>query len=200
MSGKMSLRPVVILAAALLIVGAVAAISFFYHASQSNAALQLPQVAGHFALSATDGSRVTDETFRGKWLLIYFGYTTCPDVCPTTLSAMAQALEKLGPRAGKVQPIFITVDPERDTAEIVGQYVKDFDPRFIGLVGSPQEIAAAAHDFHVYYVVRQLGNNQYVIDHSSFIYVIDPSGRFVRLLTGDLLGHQLADELRKLLG
>jgi protein SCO1/2 len=169
------------------------------HVSRLNAAQPLPQIGGHFALSNTDGRRVSDETFRGKWLLVYFGYTSCPDVCPTTLSSMALALEKLGPLADRVQPVFITVDPQRDTAAIVGEYVKDFDPRFVGLVGSPQEIGAAAQEFHVYYRVRQLGNNEYVVDHSSFIYLIDPNGTFVRLLTGDLPGHQLADELRKLM-
>jgi protein SCO1/2 len=194
-----SLRRVVAILAAGLVIAVTAAAITVNRASQSDAARQLPQVGGHFALSTPDGRRVTDESFRGKWMLVYFGYTSCPDVCPTTLSSMAQALEKLGPLADKVQPVFITVDPVRDTAQIVGEYVKDFDPRFVGLVGSPQEIAAAAHDFHVYYVVRQLGNNEYVIDHSSFIYVLDPNGAFVRLLTGDLPGHQLADALRKLL-
>jgi protein SCO1/2 len=196
---KLSLRRVVAILAAGLIIAVTAAAITVNRASQSDAARQLPQVGGHFALSTPDGRRVTDESFRGKWMLVYFGYTSCPDVCPTTLSSMAQALEKLGPLADRVQPVFITVDPVRDTAQIVGEYVKDFDPRFVGLVGSPQEIAAAAHDFHVYYVVRQLGNNEYVIDHSSFIYVLDPNGAFVRLLTGDLPGHQLADALRKLL-
>jgi protein SCO1/2 len=196
---KLSLRRVVAILAAGLIIAVTAAAITVNRASQSDAARRLPQVGGHFALSTPDGRRVTDESFRGKWMLVYFGYTSCPDVCPTTLSSMAQALEKLGPLADRVQPVFITVDPVRDTAQIVGEYVKDFDPRFVGLVGSPQEIAAAAHDFHVYYVVRQLGNNEYVIDHSSFIYVLDPNGAFVRLLTGDLPGHQLADALRKLL-
>ena len=161
--------------------------------------LPSPSMTGHFSLHALDGKNVNDGQFRGKWLLVYFGYTSCPDVCPTTLSAMALALDKLGPLADKVQPVFITVDPERDTAKIVGEYVKDFDPRFVGLVGSPQEIGTAAEQFHVYYRVRQLGNNEYVVDHSSFIYLLDPNGAFVRLLTGDLPGHQLADELRKLM-
>jgi protein SCO1/2 len=196
---KISLRRVVVILAVILVIVITVAAITVNRASQSDAARQLPQVGGHFALSTPDGRRVTDESFRGKWMLVYFGYTSCPDVCPTTLSSMAQALQKLGPLADKVQPLFITVDPERDTPKIVGEYVKDFDPRFVGLVGSPQEIAAAAHDFHVYYVVRQLGNNEYVIDHSSFIYVLDPNGTFVRLLTGDLPGHQLADALRQLL-
>jgi protein SCO1 len=199
MSGMISLRRIVVMLAAAVVIAGAAAAFVVNHASQSSAAQQPPQIGGHFALSTVDGDRVTDETFRGKWLLVYFGYTFCPDVCPTTLSAMAQALQKLGPLADKVQPVFITVDPERDTPKIVGEYVKDFDPRFVGLVGSPAEIAAAARDFHVYYRVRQLGHDEYVVDHSSFIYLIDPNGTFVRLLTGDLPGHQLADELRKLI-
>jgi protein SCO1/2 len=199
MFNKTSLRRSVVWLAAALAVTAAAVTVAMNRASQSNAAQQLPQIGGHFALSTPDGRRVTDTTFRGKWLLVYFGYTSCPDVCPTTLSAMALALDKLGPLADKVQPVFITVDPERDTSKIVGEYVKDFDPRFVGLVGSPQEIGTAAEQFHVYYRVRQLGNNEYVVDHSSFIYLIDPNGAFVRLLTGDLPGHQLADELRKLM-
>lgn len=192
-------RVVIILVAAVAVVGAAAAVAV-NRASPTAAERAMPQIGGHFALSTTDGRRVSDQTFRGKWLLVYFGYTSCPDVCPTTLSAMAQALDKLGPVADKVQLVFITVDPERDTAKIVGDYVKDFDPRFLGLVGTPQELAAVAQRFHVYYRVRQLGNDQYVIDHSSFIYVINPNGTFVRLLTGDLPGHQLADELQKLMG
>ena len=200
MLSKIGLRNFAIILAAVLVVAGTAVAVALNHASRLSAAPPLPQIGGHFALSTADGRHVTDRTFRGKWLLVYFGYTSCPDVCPTTLSSMALALEKLGPLADKVQPVFITVDPAHDTAQIVGEYVKDFDPRFIGLVGSPQEIATAAHDFHVYYAVRQLGNHEYVIDHSSFIYVIDPNGAFVRLLTGDLPGHQLADALRQLLG
>ena len=116
-------------------------------AEQCNATAAVPRIGGHFALSMPDGRRVTDATFRGKWLLVYFGYTSCPDVCPTTLSAMALALDKLGPLADKVQPVFITVDPERDTPQIVGEYVKDFDPRFVGLVGSPERSARRPRNF-----------------------------------------------------
>jgi protein SCO1 len=197
MVNKISLRLIAVALGATLMIGAAAAIFTVQRASRVNAAL--PQISGHFELSTADGRTVTNESFRGKWLLIYFGYTFCPDVCPTTLMSMAQALQKLGPTADKVQPIFITVDPQRDTPQLIGEYVKDFDPRFVGLAGSPQQIAAAAREFHVYYVVRQLGNNEYVIDHSSFIYVINPNGTFVRLLTGDLPGHELADQLLKLI-
>ena len=114
-------------------------------------------------------------------------------------AARAVSRVAAAPLADKVQPVFITIDPERDTSKIVGEYVKDFDPRFVGLLGSSQEIGAAAQEFHVYYRVRQLGNNEYVVDHSSFIYLLDPNGAFVGLLTGDLPGHELADELRKLM-
>jgi protein SCO1 len=196
---KVNLSRAVVILAVLAIAGAAAALAFT-HTARLDALRPLPQIGGHFALSTTDGRRVDETTFRGKWLLIYFGYTYCPDVCPTTLMSLAQALQKLGPSVDKVQPVFITVDPARDTAAIVGDYVKDFDPRFVGLVGTPQEIAAAAREFHVYYAVRQLGHDEYVIDHSSFIYVINPAGTLVRLLTGDLPGHQLADELQKLMG
>jgi protein SCO1 len=167
--------------------------------SQVKAVLQPPQIGGHFELSTPDGRVVTNETFHGKWLVIYFGYMSCPDVCPTTLASVAQALKNLGPAADKVQPLFITVDPDRDTPELIGEYVKFFDPRFVGLVGSPQQIAAAAHEFHVYYAVRQLGNNEYVIDHSLYLYVVDPKGAFARLLSGDLPGHELGTQLAKLM-
>jgi protein SCO1 len=184
---------------AVLIMAVVASTLAMKGPSRSNAPRQLPRVVGHFALSTADGRRVTNETFRGKWLLVYFGYTSCPDVCPTTLMSMAQAVEALGPLADKIQPVFVTLDPARDTSEVVGEYVKDFDPRFLGLVGSSHEIEEAAREFRVYYVARQLGHDEYVIDHSSFIYVLDPSGTFVRLLAGDLPGHHLADELRKMM-
>jgi protein SCO1/2 len=199
MFSKINLRRVALAVAAAAIITAGAAIFVLQRASQVDAALQLPQISGHFELATPDGRTVTDASFRGKWLLVYFGYTFCPDVCPTTLMSMAQALQKLGPVADKVQPVFITVDPERDTPQHIGDYVKDFDPRFVGLAGSREQVAAAARAFHVYYSVRQLGNNEYVIDHSSFIYVIDPNGKFMRLLTGDLPGHELADQIMKLM-
>lgn len=199
MFGRPSLRRLAA-AAVIVVVAMTAVVITLERTSLLRASPELPQIGGHFDLSTADGSRVSERTFRGKWLLVYFGYTSCPDVCPTTLSSMAQALQALGPLADKIQPLFITLDPARDKPEIVGEYANDFDPRFVGLTGNVREIAAAAGDFHVYYVARHLGNNEYVIDHSSFIYVLDPGGKFVRLLTGDLPGHQLADELRKLLG
>ena len=156
-------------------------------------------IDGHFALMTSDGRAVTDQTFRGKWLVIYFGYTFCPDLCPTALSDISVALEKLGPMADKVQPLFITVDPERDTPKVIADYVGSFDRRLIGLRGTPEQTAAVTQAYHVYYEVRKLGNNdEYAVDHSSFIYVANPQGEFVKLITGDLPGHPMADELRQL--
>ena len=142
---------------------------------------------------------MTDRNFPGKWMLLYFGYTFCPDACPTALNTIAEALDELGPLAERIQPIFVTVDPERDTPSVLAQYVKTFHPRLIGLTGSAEQIGAAAKDFHVFYQTRQLGNGEYAIDHSSYVYVIDPDGRVVELITGNLPGHPVAAELKRLI-
>jgi protein SCO1 len=194
MFNKVSMRRFAVAVLAIAVAGTAAAFTL-HQASQVKAALQPPQVGGHFELMTPDGRTVTEASFRGKWLLIYFGYTFCADVCPGTLMSMAEAMKKLGPLADKVQPLFITLDPERDTREKIGEYVKDFDPRFVGLVGSPQQVADTAREFHVYYRVRQLGHGEYVLDHSSFIYLMDQNGTFVSLLSGDLPGHEVAEHL-----
>ena len=155
-------------------------------------------IDGHFALTRLDGRAVTDADFRGKWLVIYFGYTFCPDVCPTVLAQIGAALGELGPLAKKIQPIFVTVDPARDSAKAMTAYMKSFDPRIVGLRGDPADLADTAARFHVYFRLRGLGNGQYTVDHSSFIYVMNPKGQFVELLTSDLPGHGLTDALRKL--
>jgi len=158
----------------------------------------IPHIGGQFSLTAADGTEVTDRSFPGKWLLLYFGFTFCPDACPTALNTIAGVLDELGPLAERIQPIFITVDPERDTPSVIAQYVKAFDPRLIGLTSSTAQIAAATRDFHVFYQVRQLGNEEYAIDHSSYIYVVDPDGRVVDLITGNVPGHPVAAELKRL--
>jgi len=114
------------------------------------------------------------------------------------LAQIGSALDELGPLAKKIQPIFITVDPARDSAKAMTAYLKSFDPRIVGLRGEPEELADTAARFHVYFRLRGLGNGQYTVDHSSFIYVMNPKGEFAKLLTGDLPGHGLADALRKL--
>jgi protein SCO1 len=168
-------------------------------APQGGSMPAIPGFGGHFALETTAGRAVTERSFSGKWLLVYFGYTTCPDACPTALSAIAAALGALGPLAAKIQPLFITVDPQRDTPPVIDKYVKTFDRRFLGLYGTTEQTASAAKAFRVDYRVRQLGNGEYAIDHSAFIYVVDPGGRVVELLTGNLPGAAIAGELRDML-
>jgi protein SCO1/2 len=175
----------------------VLSMAFLACAAGASAAPPVP-VNGHFELTTLDGRDVTDADYRGKWLLIYFGYTFCPDVCPTTLNQIGSALDALGPKAKNFQPIFITVDPARDKPQVMRDYMKSFDTRIVALTGEPDNIETAAKAFHVYYRPRSLGNGQYTVDHSSYIYVMNPKGKFVELLTGDLPGHPLANDLRKL--
>jgi cytochrome oxidase Cu insertion factor (SCO1/SenC/PrrC family) len=99
-----------------------------------------------FTLTTADGASVTTQSFRGKWLVVYFGYTFCPDVCPTTLMEIAGALKALGPRAEALQALFVTIDPRRDTPEVLREYVKSFDPRLVGLTGTPAQVAFAAYE------------------------------------------------------
>ena len=158
-------------------------------------------IGGPFALIAPDGTTVTEQTFRGKWLLVYFGYTFCPNTCPMTLNEIATALEKLGTDATKMQPLFITVDPQRDTREVLEQYTRSFDPRIVGLTGSPQQIDAVTQEYGAYAArdKTEPGPEDYVIDHSTYLYVMDPGGKFVRAFEADTSGDRIADALRELL-
>jgi protein SCO1/2 len=158
-------------------------------------------IGGKFALTDGGGATVTEGSFRGKWELIYFGYTYCPDACPTTLNTIAETLAALGPLADRVQPLFITVDPERDTPQVIAGYVRNFDPRIVGLTGSPQSIASAAAAFRIIYARRKTGDgpDDYLIDHSSVVIVMDPSGKFVEFLAADLPPDRMTDKLRLLL-
>jgi cytochrome oxidase Cu insertion factor (SCO1/SenC/PrrC family) len=141
-------------------------------------------IGGSFQLTGADGQRVSDRDFRGKWLLVYFGYTHCPDICPTTLVDISQTLRLLGADAERIQPLFISVDPERDTPQIVGEYVKEFDDRIIGLAGTPEEIAVAAKAYRVFYAKREdADEGNYYMEHTAFVYVMGPDGRYVTLLS-----------------
>lgn len=170
----------------------------FPQSASANPPAAVMGISGHFALAAPDGRKVTDADYRGKWLVVYFGYTSCPDVCPTVILRIGQALEALRARADRIQPIFITVDPLRDTPERLAHYMASFNPRVVGLRGNPQETREAAQQFHVYYRTRDFGNGEYSVDHSSFLYVINPAGRFTKLLPDSLSAQQLASELTRL--
>lgn len=159
-------------------------------------------IGGPFTLEDGNGRPVTDQDFRGKYMLVYFGYTTCPDVCPTTLNAVAEAMEKLGPRADQVRPVFITVDPRRDTPSVVRQYAAAFGPSITGLTGTPAEIAVVAKEYRVYYAEHRTGPgpDDYSMDHSSVLYLMDRNGGFIAPVRADLSGEEMAANLKKLMG
>jgi protein SCO1/2 len=140
-------------------------------------------IGGPFALTDPQGKTVTDQDFRGKHMLVFFGFTNCPDICPAELQVMAASLDELGPKADKVAPIFVTLDPERDTPEAVGAYVKNFDTRFIGLSGLPEDIGKVAKAYRVAYskFVPEGGDQAsgYSVDHTAFVYFMGPDGQYI---------------------
>jgi protein SCO1 len=161
----------------------------------------MPTVGGPFALENGEGKPVTDRDFRGHYMLVYFGYTYCPDVCPTTLTAVADAMDKLGQKANEVQPLFITVDPKRDTPPVVKQYASAFGPRVIGLTGSQDQIAAVAKEYRVYYAEHRTGPgpNDYSMDHSSILYLMGPDGQFIAPIRADQSGDDMAKAIAHLI-
>jgi cytochrome oxidase Cu insertion factor (SCO1/SenC/PrrC family) len=154
-------------------------------------------VGGPFQLTDQSGKRVSDKDFRGRYMLIYFGYSFCPDVCPTTLAVMAQALEKLGDRSQRITPILITIDPERDTPKVLEDYVKAFGPSFVGLTGSADEIKAVEKKYRVYAVKKPLEGGNYGMDHSSVIYLMGPDGKLVSFYDEAISPDDLAKDLRQ---
>lgn len=156
-------------------------------------------IGGPFSLTAPDGHTVTERDFRGRWMLVYFGYTNCPDTCPTALNDIAQALDLLGPGAKDVAPIFITVDPGRDTPTAMGAYTAKFDRRILGLTGTPEQIAKVKSEYHVYAEpAAHPVQGGMVMDHSSVIVVMNPQGQFADALNGDADAATIAAKLRAL--
>ena len=152
------------------------------------------------ALTGHDGKPRTLADFRGQLTVLFFGYTHCPDICPTTLADMASVMKTLGKEAERVQVLFVTVDPERDTPEVLGQYVPAFDPRFLGLYGDLAATQRAAKEFKIFYEKRPGSTPAaYTVDHSGQSYVIDPQGRLRLFVRHDRIATDLADDLRALL-
>lgn len=157
-------------------------------------------IGGPFTLVNQDGKTVTDADFRGRWLLVYFGFTYCPDICPTSLARNSDAIELLGEKGEKITPVLISIDPERDTPEKMKEYVHFFHPRMVGLTGTPPQIAAVAKEYRVFYM-KAPGDqpDSYVVDHSSLTYLIDPGGTFVQFFSGQASPQEVADKLKPLL-
>jgi protein SCO1 len=155
-------------------------------------------IGGPFDLIDQTGRRRTDADFRGKLLLVYFGYTYCPDVCPTDLMAIAAAVDQLGPAGEEIQPLFITIDPERDTVEQLAGYVGAFHPRLIGLTGPSEQIRKVALAYKVYYAkVPASDGTDYAIDHTSFIYLVGRDGKYLGFFPPNTPAERLVEILRQ---
>jgi len=156
------------------------------------------QIGGPFRLTDQNGVKRSSTDFRGRFMLIYFGYSYCPDVCPTTLSLMADALDKLGPQGDAIVPIFITIDPERDSPAKLKPYLASFGPRFVGLTADLATIKRVAALYRVYLKKEPLAGGNYAMDHSSVIYLMGPDGKFVGFWDDTAIGpDKLAAALRK---
>jgi cytochrome oxidase Cu insertion factor (SCO1/SenC/PrrC family) len=189
-----------------LTVGAAAALAIFPAARErllpaGATSVGRALVGGPFALTDQNGKRVTDKDFRGRYTLVFFGFTMCPDVCPSALQVMAAALDKLGAKGQQLTPVFITVDPERDTPAQLAGYVKSFHPRLVGLTGTPADIEAVTKAYRVY--VKKVSDPKssagYTFDHSAIIYLMGPDGAYLAHFTHATSPDAMAERLGKLL-
>ncbi len=197
------------LLAVVLIVGALgfAVYQLYQHpgrmAGGGPQATAVPAIGGPFSLTDHNGKPVTEAAFKGKLMLVYFGYTYCPDICPTALTEMSNAIEALGPQADRVAPVFVTVDPARDTPEHLKEYMSFFHPRFVGLTGTAEQVAAAAKAYRVYYA-KAKGKEasdalDYMMDHTSIIYLIGPEGALKAHFPHGTGADAMAKKIRELL-
>lgn len=179
-----------------------------YRLGEPNSTAQVAEegpvpLGGPFTLIDSTGKQVTNRELLGRYALIYFGYIYCPDICPTALASMARGLdllESVKPAAAQmVQPVFITIDPERDRPEAVGQYVEAFHPRLLGLTGSPEQVAAAAKGYRVFYQkVNPETSSEYLMDHASNLFLMDPTGRFVTHFPHNATPDRISERLEEI--
>ncbi len=156
-------------------------------------------IGGDFSLVNGSGKQVQASDFRGRYMLVYFGFTHCPDICPTTLLVMKNAIDALGEKKKSIAPIFISLDPERDTPEAVGKYVTNFGDTLVGLTGSAQQIKEAANAYRVYYsrVEQQDSAADYLIDHSGFMYLMDTRGKYIAHFSHGISESELTNKLKQ---
>jgi len=177
--------------------------ALLWHQSQSLPQTGYKSVSGQVALGGPytltdqDGRSRSSSDFRGKYQLIYFGYTSCPDICPTTLAIIDAAMDKLGTTENRIVPIFITIDPERDKAEVLKAYLAAFGPRFVGLTGTPEQIAPVEREFRVYAKKQPSQGGGYSMDHSNVIYLMGPEGKLLSLYDSTASPEDLAKDLRR---
>ena len=191
--------------AALMLLGVATAVTPSSAGSSERSAAELMDavmwnrepIGGPFALTDQDGRARTDADFRGRLMLVYFGFTYCPDVCPTDLQQMGLALDRLGPAGEMVQPVFITLDPDRDTPEHLKEYMPLFHPRFVGLTGDAAAINAAARAYRVYFEkVARADVADYTVDHSAFTYLVGRNGEYLGFFPPGTSADRLADAIR----
>ncbi len=185
-------------AAAVLLLAIVAGVllytPFGRHLWQSETGIAL--IGGPFHLVDQNGQARSDADFHGQYLLVFFGYTNCPDVCPTTLQTITTAMDKLGSDAAKVTPVFITVDPERDTPAVLKAYAANFTPRLVALGGNPDAIAAAAKVYRIYY--KKVGEGaDYSMDHTALVYLMGPDGNYLAHFSNEATADDIVKDLRQ---
>ena len=152
------------------------------------------RIGGPFELQGPDGRRVTEHSFEGQWLLVFFGFTRCADVCPTTLVQIAKLLDGLGEQGARLQPLFISLDPERDTPEVLAAYTAFFDERILGLTGSPEQVRQVADAYGVYVRKVPMGDT-YMLDHTGSVYLMNPAGELVSLISPQRTAADAAREI-----
>jgi cytochrome oxidase Cu insertion factor (SCO1/SenC/PrrC family) len=189
-----------------LMIGAAAALALFPQARErllpaGTTSAGRALVGGPFALTDQTGKRVTDKDFRGRYTLVFFGFTYCPDVCPSALQVVAGALDKLGAKGRQITPVFVTVDPERDSPAQLATYLKSFHPRLVGLTGSSADIEAVTKAYRVYVkkVTDAKSSAGYSFDHSAIIYLMGPDGAYLTHFTHATSVDAMAERLGKLL-
>ena len=164
------------------------------------AGTEAPVIGGPFTLTDQHGNTVSDADFRGRYMLVYFGFTYCPDVCPTALATITEAMSRLDEAADRIVPILITVDPERDTPEQLKMYASHFSPRLVALTGTPEQIAGVAKAYRIYYakVPQEGADDAYTMDHSAITYLMGPDGTYLRHFSHATTADQMAERLREI--
>lgn len=161
-------------------------------------------IGGPFTLTDVQGRTVTEVDLKGRYSLVFFGFTHCPDICPLALQVVSQALEAAGPAAEKVQPVFITIDPERDTAEALAAYMANFDPRFMALTGTPEQVQVAEKSYRVFAAkvptkdAEGKDTGDYAMNHTGYIYLMDRNGKYLAHFQKDTAPDELAARLKQL--
>ncbi len=188
------------------LVVAIAATVLAYDVYRSNSGITVGQirttgearVGGPFTLTDPDGNTVTEKDFAGQFMLVFFGYTYCPDFWPNELTRMSEVMSELGEDGERIVPVFITIDPERDTQEAMREYVQAFHPRIVGLTGSPEAIAEAARAYRVYYKKAESeAYAEYLMDHSTLVYLMGPDGKFLQHFSPQTPFDRMVDLIRQ---